>query len=652
MAQISKYYSVNFPQNRIQTMIKRLFLLFFLATLLARPCLGQKEKESYKKSLSSRTSAAQLLNEAEALKVANPDAALDKVQQALAISVAQGDEFNEGRAYILLAEVNEGILEWKLAYENYLRAKDKLASHTNSPQYVATLRGLGNMGLKLRDYTSALQYYQDALTLRLSGAERMEFTIAVSEVYYQMRSYEEALSVLDSAYQLGKVQNPQFENQCKKIDVRLSGLDKNQDLYSNSLNTIRSGNSVSSQEQQSVQHTKDEIVDVLQRNKLYDEEIHLRKQSIEFNTKLNNLAEVSKDRVAISKNLDAKGETSAAIKEAEEAARIATTIDNPLTEANAFLSLADLYQKNGQASKALSAYKKYSDAISRKEAQSESRLVERSELIRKQKEIEEYTKDVSIGQREETIEQATVFRQQLVIYGLLVIILIIGVTSFFIYKNAQASKLANRLLALKSLRGQMNPHFIFNALNSVNQFISQQDERTANRFLSEFALLMRLVLENSQEDFIPLQKEQEILSLYLKLEHYRFRDKFDYEIKVDENVNPEAIQIPPMLIQPYIENAVWHGLRYKNEKGKLLLHFYRQNSNLVAEITDDGIGRQRSAELKTENQKKHNSTGLKNIEERLAIINKVYQLEYRVEIEDRKNNGTRVSVYLPVTKQS
>ncbi len=633
-------------------MIKRLFLLAFLATLLAKPCLGQKEKESYKKSLSSRTSAEQLLNEAEALIVANPDSALDKVQQALAISVAQGDEFNEGRAYILLAEVNEGILEWKLAYENYLRAKDKLGSDTNSTEYIRTLRGLGNMALKLRDYTSALQYYQDALTHRLSSAERMEFTIAVSEVYYQMRSYQDAFSVLDSAYQLPAVQNPQFQNQCQKIDVRLNGLDTNQNLYSNSLNAIRSGNSVSSQEQQSVQQTKDEIVAVLQRNKLYDEEIHLRKQSIEFNTWLNNLAEVSKDRVAISKNLDAKGETSAAIREAEEAARVATAIDNPLTEANAFLSLANLYEKNGQTNKALSAYKKYSNAIARKEAQSESRLVEKSELIRKQKEIEEYTKNVSIGQREETIEQATVFRQQLVIYGLLVIILIIGVTSFFIYKNAQASKLANRLLALKSLRGQMNPHFIFNALNSVNQFISQQDERTANRFLSEFALLMRLVLEHSQEDFISLQKEQEILSLYLKLEHYRFRDKFDYEIKVDANVNPEAIQIPPMLIQPYIENAVWHGLRYRNEKGKLLLHFYRENGNLVAEITDDGVGRQRSAELKTENQKKHNSTGLKNIEERLAIINKVYQLGYRVQIEDRKNNGTRVSVYLPVTKQS
>ena len=138
--------------------------------------------------------------------------------------------------------------------------KAKLESHTNSPEHVTTLRGLGNMCVKLQDYTSALQYYQEALTLRLSSAERMEFTIAVSEVYYQMKSYEEALSVLDNAPQSRNIQNPQFENQCRKIDVRLNGVDKNQQLYSNALNTIRSGNRVSPQEQQSVQQTKDEIV--------------------------------------------------------------------------------------------------------------------------------------------------------------------------------------------------------------------------------------------------------------------------------------------------------------------------------------------------------------------------------------------------------
>ena len=208
---------------------------------------------------------------------------------------------------------------------------------------------------------------------------------------------------------------------------------------------------------------------------------------------------------------------------------------------------------------------------------------------------------------------------------------------------------ANQLLALKSLRSQMNARFIFNALNSVNHFIASEDERTANRFLSEFSQLMRLVLENSQEDFIPLYKEQEILSLYLKLEHYRFRDKFDYEIIADDDVNAETIWVPPMLVQPYIENAVWHGLRYREEKGKLALRFHKENDDLVVEITDNGIGRKRSAELKTENQKKHNSTGLKNISERLSIINNVYHANYRVLIEDMENGpGTRVRIYLPV----
>ncbi|MEO7990593.1 MAG: histidine kinase [Chryseolinea sp.] len=633
-------------------MVQKLFLYCFITTVLlhAGNCFAQKESYKSLKKRSTSTVASQLLNEAEVLKNKNPNAALDKVKEALAMSIAQNDDFNEGRSYVLLAEINEGILEWKLAYENYLRAYEKLSASALSLQYISTLKGLGNTSLKLGNYETSLQYYQQGLSLRLNSAQQMEFQIATSEAYYQMGNYEEAMKVLEKTAQSSKIANPQLENQKTKVSARQNELSKTQNLYDNSLNTIRSGNSVSPQEQQSVQEAKEEISDVLQNKKLYDDEIDLRKQSIEYNLESKNLAEVSKDKVAISKSLDAKGETSAAIKEAEEAAHIADTIDNPKEQANAFRSLANLYEKNGQANKALYAYKKYSDAMDRNEKLSESRLTEKSELIRKQKDIEEYTKDVSIGQREETIEQGTVFRQQLIIYGLLAIIIIIGITSFFIYKNAQASKLANRLLALKSLRGQMNPHFIFNALNSVNQFISQQDERTANRFLSEFALLMRLVLENSQEDFIPLQKEQEILSLYLKLEHYRFRDKFDYEIKVDETINTEAIQIPPMLIQPYIENAVWHGLRYKNKKGKLFLHFFKQNGNLVAEITDDGIGRKRSAELKTENQKKHNSTGLKNIEERLAIINKVYKLNYRVHIEDRQDSGTRVSVYLPVTK--
>ena len=617
---------------------------------------AQKEKKESYKSLKLRSSSAeidQLLNEAEALKVSNPGEALKKVQEALGMSLAKRDAFNEGRCYLLLGEINKSINEWDLALGNYQQAYQKLAiEFSSSPEYQRTVVGLGNTHMQLGNYDAALKNFQDALKFRLRGHEKMERLLDISEVYFQMGNYDEALKILESPKD-SKVADisldTRIQNQQSKIYARMNELDKTKDIYSNSLNTLRANKKVDEEENNSLQSAKEEIVDVLREQKRYDDEIDLRNKSIEYNLESNNLAEVTKDKVEISKTLEAKGETNAAIQELEEAAAIADTLIDPREQAQAFLALATLYEKNGRNNQALSAFKKYSDAVARGENLNQAELREKSNLLKQQKDIEELTKTVSIGQREEIIERQTVFRQRLVIYGLLLIIAIIGATSYFIYKNALASKVANQLLALKSLRSQMNPHFIFNALNSVNHFIAQQDERTANKFLSEFSLLMRLVMENSQEDFISLQKEHEILSLYLKLEHYRFRDKFDYEIQMENTINTDEIEVPPMLIQPYLENAVWHGLRYKESKGKLFLRFRRVNHSLLVEIEDDGIGRKKSTDLKTINQKKHNSTGLKNIQERLAIINKVYKASYQVNIEDLPNDtGTKVHIILPI----
>ena len=154
---IDKNYSVNFPILH-SDMVQKLFLYCFISTILlvADNCFAQKQdkKESYKslKSRASSSGASQLLNEADALKSKNPDEALDKIKEALAMSIAESDDFNEGRSYILLAEINEGILEWKLAFENYNRAYDKLSSFVSSPHYITVLMGLGNTSLKLQNY--------------------------------------------------------------------------------------------------------------------------------------------------------------------------------------------------------------------------------------------------------------------------------------------------------------------------------------------------------------------------------------------------------------------------------------------------------------------------------------------------------------------
>ena len=218
------------------------------------------------------------------------------------------------------------------------------------------------------------------------------------------------------------------------------------------------------------------------------------------------------------------------------------------------------------------------------------------------------------------------------------------------YKYIKQQRLANNLLALKSLRSQMNPHFIFNALNSVNSFIASNDERTANKYLSDFSHLMRAVLENSEEDFIPLQKEIELLDLYTKLEHFRFQDKFDYDITVNDDVVVGEYQIPPMLLQPYIENAVWHGLRYKSEKGHLQITVAKKSDNeITITVADDGIGRKRSKSLKTANQQKQNSKGMGNIKKRVAILNNMYKDKVDVLIDDNSSEedcGTKVVVTL------
>lgn len=191
----------------------------------------------------------------------------------------------------------------------------------------------------------------------------------------------------------------------------------------------------------------------------------------------------------------------------------------------------------------------------------------------------------------------------------------------------------------------MNPHFIFNALNSVNNYIAKSDERSANRYLSEFSSLMRSVLENSEEDFIPLTKELELLKLYIKLEHSRFPEKFDYVVKVEEEADVSAFQIPPMLLQPYIENAIWHGLRYKEEKGFLHVELEQKDrESIIITITDNGIGRKKSAELKTRNQRKQKSKGMGTIKKRIDILNDMYKNKLGVHISDLNEDGTGTKV--------
>ena len=213
-----------------------------------------------------------------------------------------------------------------------------------------------------------------------------------------------------------------------------------------------------------------------------------------------------------------------------------------------------------------------------------------------------------------------------------------------IIKGWFSIKKKNKKIALQSLRREMNPHFIFNSLNSVNQFIADNNELEANKYLTSYSDLMRKMMENSNNDYVMLHHEAELLKKYLELEKLRFPNAFDFEIHIDTSLDTETVKVPNMIIQPNIENAIWHGLRYKKEKGLLQLKFYKKDGRTCVEIDDNGIGLKESQNIKTKNQKLHESRGLKNVHERIKLLNDIYKTDIQFEIIEKTDKETGVKV--------
>jgi LytS/YehU family sensor histidine kinase len=207
-------------------------------------------------------------------------------------------------------------------------------------------------------------------------------------------------------------------------------------------------------------------------------------------------------------------------------------------------------------------------------------------------------------------------------------------------------------LKLMALRAQMNPHFIFNSINSIQLFILKNDSESAHKHLSRFSRLIRNVLENSKHEYISLAVEIETLEHYIELERLRFSSKFDYKITVDEELDVKSILISPLLIQPYVENAIWHGLMHlKDRAGELLLCIEKEGQLLKCTIEDNGIGRKRSAEYKK--GKDHQSTGLSLNKERVEIINTLHNSSAGLQFIDKQDKdglpaGTKVVIYMPI----
>lgn len=204
---------------------------------------------------------------------------------------------------------------------------------------------------------------------------------------------------------------------------------------------------------------------------------------------------------------------------------------------------------------------------------------------------------------------------------------------------------------LAALRSQMNPHFIFNTLNSIKKFVLTNEVVSADKYLGKFSKLMRAILNNSQDPNISIQKEIDMLTLYLELEKLRFGKKLNYQIDVDPSLAEGSVFIPTMIVQPFVENAIFHGIMHKESDGTVVLSFKDNEEYVEINITDDGVGRKRAAEIVAEKKDGHASLGIEVTNKRLKELKKTTEIPAGVEIFDLYENqiasGTLVKIFVP-----
>jgi len=506
------------------------------------------------------------------------------------------------------------------ALANFFKAL-KLAEEANDKKLIAMCTGnIGDAYLYQENYAQSLVYFQKSFALYQEIGSKSGETYnleCIGNVYFKKRDYPKALDYYTRALKISEELND-----TRSMSSALGNIGRVYAADSNYKQAMNYFNSVLKQSE-----------------------------------KMGNEAEVAKYVYNIGQvYLDEKKYKSAE-QYISKSVKLADSIDFKNVENEGNQKLSELYAKTGQWQKAYESYRKYT-------ASNDSLFnAEKSKQIGKIEAKNDYDKQLLQQQTKAEIQtalsDAANNKQRIIIILIAAVAISIALIALLIFRlwrttrkeklNVEKQKVA---MELKALRAQMNPHFIFNAINSIQHFILNNDSKAAHMHLSRFSQLIRKVLENSRFESIPLAEEIRMLELYLELESLRFSSKFHYKISVESSIDSENVLISPLIIQPFVENAIWHGLMHlKDKQGEVLIGFEKINGSLKCTINDNGIGRKRSMELKKGTM--HESMGLSIAKERLQIVNMMNKAKTSINLIDKTNtdgtpSGTIVELFMPV----
>lgn len=382
----------------------------------------------------------------------------------------------------------------------------------------------------------------------------------------------------------------------------------------------------------------------------YDQAVELYNESLRYSIPAGRHANAANALGNLGTIYRDKGKTDLALKYYSQSLDESRKEDDDYNLYWVYKDMSEMYLTKGDTSKAYQyyvLYKKYNDSYQKNsnvQGMTDAKI--RYEAEARNKELE--------------LLSLRIKNQRLIIYGsaglffLTMALFILILSRARINSKRRISEMKRKIAEITqaNLRQQMNPHFIFNTLNSIQYYMYQHDKLATNNYLTKFSSLMRKVLENSQHTSVPLRDELDALKLYLELEKIRFKEKFDYQINVEEEIDPILYKIPTMLIQPYVENSICHGLVPADEKGLVKVDLKLKKHYIQCVIEDNGIGRE-AALAKSANKKNHQSIGTQIVNSRLDLVNALYGTELKTiytDLKDTEGNplGTKVEIHIPI----
>ncbi len=559
------------------------------------------------------------------------DEAIGYLQKEYECYKKAGDEYGMGQAisFIGAIYVNKG--DYDKGFDFQQQNLQLALKYSNEAWIKGALTGIGQLCLRIEDYPSALHYYREVLQnvtpedsiYQGKGEDNTWIQMEFAETYTHLYQYDSAL------YRYNLFDSTRAEEK----ELRVFLVSKGEYYFA-------------------IKQYKNALQNFL--------------KGLYYHKKLKDTNEIMRTLLNIGKTYAALQNNDEALKYAHEGLSLALQTKARQFIRDGYEILYSVYNKLHQTDSAFLYYRQY---ITMKDIVANDQVKGKFAAYNYEKKIELLNKEKQI---QETKFKTETFHKKILIGGILTLLLLSIVTFRNILlkrrNEAHRREIAENELQLQKLESekkqeelqhkatelemqalcaQMNPHFIFNSLNAINHFILKNESETAANYLIKFSRLIRMVLNNSQKSFIPLEDELESLQLYVDLERLRFKNAFDYTSTCSNKIDAANICIPPLILQPFVENAIWHGLMHKETKGKLEIDITFENELLCCTISDNGIGRSNAAMIKDSLSEKTKSMGLNITKNRIDLINEKTEQQQNFIIHDLidetgKPEGTKV----------